>query len=263
MRNLARPLMTLMSAVMISALPPAVSAGGLIDERGDSNDLKGVVIKSRPAGQVTGSYKLPHWKGVVQASRSSGVRLAVAVVQLMPEISGTNGPNIVIDAPSDLVDLTVTWPKGLSRQDVLQHLVKNFGINIDIDEKSRAIKISRTGELSPVVTPVATQKSSEAVAPETLPVTPAVVAPVVVTPVVATFELKTGKSISSQLSTMAQSAGWRLAWEVEDYQVEQNISLGSDFLKAVTSIIESANADGTHIKATVYQGNKIVRVTAY
>lgn len=69
------------------------------------------------------------------------------------------------------------------------------------------------------------------------------------------------KTISDQLQKMAADAGWQLIWEAPDFSIEQKVTVSSDFVKAVTTVIESANLKGTRLKATFYRGNNLVRVT--
>jgi hypothetical protein len=73
--------------------------------------------------------------------------------------------------------------------------------------------------------------------------------------------LVAGKAISTQLQQLATASGWQLIWEAADFNVEQKVTVSSDFVKAVTTVIESANLSGTRLKATFYKGNHIVRIT--
>jgi hypothetical protein len=81
-------------------------------------------------------------------------------------------------------------------------------------------------------------------------------------PVESTYLLP-GRTVSSQLQPLAIASGWQLAWEAADFTVDQKTALSSDFVKAISTLTESANANGIHIKVTFYQGNKIARVTEY
>lgn len=75
--------------------------------------------------------------------------------------------------------------------------------------------------------------------------------------------LAAGKAISTQLQQLASASGWQLIWEAADFNVEQKVTVSSDFVKAITTIIESANLSGTRLKATFYKGNNIVRITEF
>ena len=75
--------------------------------------------------------------------------------------------------------------------------------------------------------------------------------------------LTAGKAISSQLQQLAKENGWQLIWEATDFNVEQKVTVSSDFVKAITTVIESANLSGSRLKATFYKGNKTVRVTEF
>lgn len=85
----------------------------------------------------------------------------------------------------------------------------------------------------------------------------------VVAPAPTLNYLVPGKTVAVQLQQMAQASGWQLVWEAADFAVDQRIALGVDFIKSITSLVESANANGTNIKATFFRGNNIVRVTEY
>ena len=75
--------------------------------------------------------------------------------------------------------------------------------------------------------------------------------------------LTAGKAISSQLQQLARENGWQLIWEATDFNVEQKVTVSSDFVKAITTVIESANLSGSRLKATFYKGNKTVRVMEF
>ncbi|MFC6281226.1 TcpQ domain-containing protein [Polaromonas aquatica] len=75
--------------------------------------------------------------------------------------------------------------------------------------------------------------------------------------------LMAGKQISVQLQIMANESGWQLIWEAADFNVEQKVAVSSDFVKALTTVIESANLSGSRLKATFYKGNKTVRVMEF
>ena len=75
--------------------------------------------------------------------------------------------------------------------------------------------------------------------------------------------LTAGKAISTQLQQLAKESGWQLIWEATDFNVEQKVTVSSDFVKAITSVIESANLSGARLKATFYKGNRTVRVMEF
>jgi len=75
--------------------------------------------------------------------------------------------------------------------------------------------------------------------------------------------LTAGKAISTQLQQLAASSGWQLIWEAADFNVEQKVTVSSDFVKAIATVIESVNLSGTRLKATFYKGNSIVRITEF
>lgn len=91
------------------------------------------------------------------------------------------------------------------------------------------------------------------------PAAPAVVAPKELPPMF----LLPGKTVSVQLMAMAKASGWDLVWDAADFSVDQKVALSSDFTKAVGIVIESANSEGTHLKAMFYRGNNVVRITEF
>jgi hypothetical protein len=75
--------------------------------------------------------------------------------------------------------------------------------------------------------------------------------------------LSAGKAISSQLQQLAKESGWQLIWEAADFNVEQKVTVSSDFVKAIATVIESANLSGSRLQATFYKGNRTVRVMEF
>jgi hypothetical protein len=75
--------------------------------------------------------------------------------------------------------------------------------------------------------------------------------------------LAAGKAVSAQLQQLATASGWQLIWEATDFNVEQKVTVSSDFVRAVTTVIESANLSGIRLKATFYKGNNMVRITEF
>lgn len=90
------------------------------------------------------------------------------------------------------------------------------------------------------------------------------IAPVVAPAAAPTLNyLLPGRTVGNQLQPMAIASGWQLVWEAPDFTVEEKTPLSADFVAAMTSLTESANSNGIHIKATFFRGNKLVRVTEY
>lgn len=77
------------------------------------------------------------------------------------------------------------------------------------------------------------------------------------------MSLVPGKTVAEQLRQMGATSGWQLLWEAADFSIEQKVQVSSDFVSAVTTIVNSANQTGTKLKATFYRGNNIVRVTEF
>lgn len=94
-----------------------------------------------------------------------------------------------------------------------------------------------------------------------LPIADAAKAEVIKVPALLT--LMPGKSVEVQLKDFVESTGWSLAWDAGEFSVGQKVTLTAELNKAVTELVEAANAGGTRIKATFYRGNKFVRISEY
>lgn len=75
--------------------------------------------------------------------------------------------------------------------------------------------------------------------------------------------LVAGRSIATQLAVIAKKSGWTLIWDTSDFQLEQEVSVSTDIVKTVQTIVESANGLDTRLKAAFYRGNNVIRVTEY
>lgn len=94
-----------------------------------------------------------------------------------------------------------------------------------------------------------------------LPIAEAVKVEAVKAPALLT--LLPGKTVASQLQELVESSGWQLAWDAAEFSVDQKVTVTAELNKAVTELVEAANAGGTRIKATFYRGNKVVRISEY
>lgn len=76
-------------------------------------------------------------------------------------------------------------------------------------------------------------------------------------------KLVPGRSIATQLSAIAKKSGWTLIWDTSDFQLDEEVSVSTDIVKTVQTIVESANGLDTRLKAAFYRGNNVIRVTEY
>lgn len=76
-------------------------------------------------------------------------------------------------------------------------------------------------------------------------------------------KLVPGRSIATQLAAIAKKSGWTLIWDTSDFQIDDEISVSTDIVKTVQTIVESANGLDTRLKAAFYRGNNVIRVTEY
>ena len=77
------------------------------------------------------------------------------------------------------------------------------------------------------------------------------------------FEITMGVPIDEQFRKFASTADWTVIWAAPDFVVDRALVLPPDFEVALTSFLQSANASGTRLRATVYRGNRTVRVEEY
>ena len=250
------------------AMPCLAMAGGFVDERSSIQTAagsSGAPMTKKQAGTLTGDFSLGQWSQPAPASRSEGSRLGLALVRLMPVQSGAG--TLSINAAESVMDSLVDWPSGLTRQGALDHIATQYGWDIAIYGQS--IKVAAVAAVAATNASASAANGSStgstgsyfASSPYIVPLVSTVLVPVPVA-VIAQTNLQPGTSVSTQLQDMAERAGYKLAWEVSDFTVDQVIPMGNDFIKALETLIESVNADGTHIKAVIYKGNNLVRVTA-
>lgn len=76
-------------------------------------------------------------------------------------------------------------------------------------------------------------------------------------------KLMPGRSIATQLGVIAKKSGWTLIWDTSDFQLDEEVSVSTDIVKTVQTIVESANGLDTRLKASFYRGNNVIRVTEY
>lgn len=76
-------------------------------------------------------------------------------------------------------------------------------------------------------------------------------------------KLVPGRSIATQLAVIAKKSGWTLIWDTSDFQLDEEVSVSTDIVKTVQTIVESANGLDTRLKAAFYRGNNVIRVTEY
>lgn len=76
-------------------------------------------------------------------------------------------------------------------------------------------------------------------------------------------KLVPGRSVSTQLAAIAKKSGWTLIWDTTDFQLDEEVSVSTDIVKTVQTIVESANGLDTRLKAAFYRGNNVIRVTEY
>lgn len=87
-------------------------------------------------------------------------------------------------------------------------------------------------------------------------------APVPLQPLLWKVELK-DRTLRGVLERWSQAAGWRLVWDVPvDYPIEATATLQGGFADAATALIEGMQGAEVPLRATLYEGNKVLRVVA-
>jgi len=77
------------------------------------------------------------------------------------------------------------------------------------------------------------------------------------------FEILTGVPVDEQFRKFASKSDWTVIWAAPDFVVDRAVVLPPDFEAALTSFLQSANASGARLRATVYRGNRTVRVEEF
>lgn len=77
------------------------------------------------------------------------------------------------------------------------------------------------------------------------------------------FEIMTGVPIDEQLRKLASKSDWTVIWAAPEFVVDRAVYLPPDFEAALASFLKSANASGARLRATVYRGNKTVRIEEF
>jgi hypothetical protein len=75
------------------------------------------------------------------------------------------------------------------------------------------------------------------------------------------YAISTAETVGKQMTALAAKSGWKLIWDAPDFSVEHPVEVSSDLFRAMETLIESANQQGTRLKVVFYRGNKIARVT--
>lgn len=75
---------------------------------------------------------------------------------------------------------------------------------------------------------------------------------------------KTDNFVSSALARWAKDAGWQLVWDTEvDLVVDADASYEGEFEQSIESLFNELSITKVPLKATLYHGNKVVRVSRY
>jgi hypothetical protein len=72
------------------------------------------------------------------------------------------------------------------------------------------------------------------------------------------------KRLSAALNRWAQQAGWQIVWEAErDFIIESSLHLSGDFLKSVSTVMQSLASTDYPLQAKVNRSTLTVRISRY
>lgn len=80
--------------------------------------------------------------------------------------------------------------------------------------------------------------------------------------VLPTWQVKQGESVMNTLSAWAASTGWQLVWDVKkDFAFGSSSQITGEFEDAITELINIINTDARGLRAVLYAGNNVLRVS--
>lgn len=72
------------------------------------------------------------------------------------------------------------------------------------------------------------------------------------------------KRLSAALNRWAQQAGWQIVWEAErDFVIESSLHLSGDFLKSVSTVMQSLASTDYPLQAKANRSTLTVRISRY
>ena len=72
------------------------------------------------------------------------------------------------------------------------------------------------------------------------------------------------KRLSAALNRWAQQAGWQIVWEAErDFVIESSLHLSGDFLKSVSTVMQSLGSTDYPLQAKANRSTLTVRISRY
>lgn len=186
---------------MVVISTEAATPGRFIDERAAAaNPAQATNIAvASPQGSLTGDFALAEWQQQAPHGLDSGSNLSLAIIRLLP----LNKPAIEIDAPAELMDITVKWSPGATRYQALTEIAVRNALNINID--GRVVKIRKA---SPPVRLAAVAPVTVAAAPVNVPVVPSL----------KKFEVRlTDVKLSTSINRWAAQSGVRVRWDADKH----------------------------------------------
>lgn len=131
----------LLCGLMAAAAVNSTFAAALVDERSSAVGAASVVRTG--GGTLTGDFALKEWDQPAPMAPDQGSSLSLAIIRIIPP----NMPAVEIDAPSNIVDIPVQWPHGVSRRQALLEIALKNALNIKFD--GRYITITPVVEVTP------------------------------------------------------------------------------------------------------------------
>lgn len=169
------------------------------------------------------------------ATAVSGMGRDVPLKDAVDQILKTQGKDYKTVIPPGFEDKLVSWQGGDEWPVVLDKAVRTIGLRTEIDWAKRQVLLS---QLPP-------EKESKPAAP----------AP--------KFQVKREDGyIAKSLDRWTKQAGWQLVWDAGmDLVVEADAEFSGSFEEAVSSLFSGLSEFRIPLKATLYGGNRVLRVT--
>lgn len=218
----------LVSATLAALLPLAAQAG-FVDLEPESY-----------AGGADGKGAVNPAKNRKEASGTDGPGGAVGFATEMPlhialrQILDSAGAKFELVIPDGLREVKVSWTADGSWPKVLEKALEPAGLVADIRWSENKIYLAAKKPPVPEVAP-------------------------------PTFDIrKADNFVSTTLDRWAKDAGWQLVWDTDvDLVVDADSEYSGSFEVAVETLFGELSLSKVPLKATLFEGNKVIRVGRY
>lgn len=193
--------------------------------------------------QVSGAFDHPGWQGRAPAGQPPRA-LASAIAALLP----ANHPSVAIQAPEDILDAQVAWPKEVSRLEALRAISADNALSFElVGGTLRITRASAPSASSPLA--AAAQPGTSAGAP-----------------ISARWEiLPTDTRLATALERWAKQAGYSFRWDAERHAlIEGAHTFLGTFEQAVRGALDTPGIalSAYPLESCIYPNNPpLLRIT--